>query len=224
MKRRLRVVIADDHEPTRTGVRMALVEAGFHVAAEAVDTDTAVDAALRERPAVCLLDISMPGAGGIAAARAIKKALPETAVVMLTVSTSDDDLLSALQAGASGYLLKDMPADWLASALNGVLTGEAALPRRLTARVLSALHAAGENGVRIGPPRLMDDLTTRELEVARLLMEDLATAEIALRLGTSEITVRRHISAIVRKVGAANRRGALRVLQQERSREVVSGA
>jgi two-component system nitrate/nitrite response regulator NarL len=217
MGQRLRIVVADDHAPTRAGVRMALEGAGFDVVAEAADTDGAVAAAQRERPAVCLLDISMPGAGGIEAARQIKKALPETAVVMLTVSASDSDLLAALQAGACGYLLKDIASDRLASALRGVVSGEAALPRRLTGRVLSALHAAAETGVRIGPPRLADSLTKRELEVVALLEEDLATAEVALRLGTSEVTVRRHISSIVHKVGAADRRGALRTLEQERA-------
>jgi two-component system nitrate/nitrite response regulator NarL len=218
MKQSMRIVVADDHAATLAGVRIALTEAGFDVVAEAADTEGAVEAALRERPAVCLLDVSMPGAGGIEAARRIKKALPETAVVMLTASTSDDDLMGALQAGASGYLLKDIAADRLASALRGVLSGEAALPRRLTARVLSALHAAGESGVKIGPPRLMDGFTKRELEVVALLQEDLPTGVIALRLGTSEVTVRRHISAIVHKVGASDRRGALRSLREERLR------
>jgi DNA-binding NarL/FixJ family response regulator len=102
--------------------------------------------------------------------------------------------------------------------LRGVLSGEAALPRRLTARVLSALHAAGEGGVQIGPPRLMDRLTKRELEVVALLQEDLPTAVVAMRLGTSEVTVRRHISTVVHKVGASDRRGALRTLEEEQSR------
>jgi two-component system, NarL family, nitrate/nitrite response regulator NarL len=220
MDDRVRVVVADDHAPTRGGVRIALEEAGFEVVAEAADTDGAVEAALRERPAVCLLDISMPGAGGIEAARLIKKALPQTAVVMLTVSANDADLLGALQAGASGYLLKEIAADRLASALRGVLRGEAALPRWLTARVLSALRSAAESGVHIGPPRLVDSLTKRELEVAALLQEDLPTGEIALRLGTSEVTVRRHISAVVRKVGASDRRGAQRMLERERASAV----
>jgi two-component system nitrate/nitrite response regulator NarL len=218
----LRIVVADDHAPTRAGVRLALEEAGFEVVGEAADTDGAVEAALRERPAVCLLDISMPGAGGIEAARLIKKALPETEVVMLTVSVSDADLLRALQAGASGYLLKDIAADRLASAVHGVLRGEAALPRRLTARVLSALRSAGDSGVQIGPPSVSDGLTKRELEVAALLRENLRTGEIALRLGTSEVTVRRHISAVVRKVGASDRRGALRALDQERAEALSS--
>jgi two-component system, NarL family, nitrate/nitrite response regulator NarL len=217
METRSRVVLADDHLPTRIGVRMALEEAGLEVVADVADAGSAVEAALRERPEACLLDVYMPG-GGIEAARRIKKALPETAIVMLTVSADDDDLFAALQAGASGYLLKDMPADRLAFAVRGVLAGEAALPRRLTARVLSALHTAHEHGVRVGPSRLVDRLTSREREVADLMLQDCSTGRIAVRLGTSPVTVRRHVSAIVRKVGAANRRDALRALRAERDR------
>ena len=196
---------------------MALEEGGFDVIAEATETEGAVEAALRERPDVCVLDVYMPGAGGIEAARRIKKALPGTEVVMLTVSVSDADLFAALQAGASGYLLKDMDSDRLASALRGVLAGEAALPRRLTARVISALRAASDGGNGIGPPRLTDRLTERELEVVDLLLEGLSTGEIAFRLGMSPVTVRRHISAIVRKTGADDRRNAVQVLRAERT-------
>lgn len=218
METRSRVLLADDHLPTRIGVRMALEEAGFDVVADVADAGGAVEAALRERPEACLLDVYMPGGGGIEAARRIKKALPDTAIVMLTVSADDDDLFAALRAGASGYLLKDMPADRLAFAVRGVLAGEAALPRRLTARVLSALHTAHEHGVRVGPSRLVDRLTRRERQVADLMLQDCSTGRIAARLGTSPVTVRRHVSAIVRKVGAANRRDALRALRAERDR------
>jgi DNA-binding NarL/FixJ family response regulator len=210
-------VLADDHEPTRIGVRMALEEGGFDVVAEAAETESAVNAALRERPAACLLDVYMPGAGGIEAARRIKQVLPETEVVMLTVSMADDDLFAALEAGASGYLLKDMDPGRLASALRGVLAGEAALPRHLTARVISAVRAASDGGAGIGPARLVDRLTSRELEVVDLLLDDLSTGEIAYRLGTSAVTVRRHISAIVRKIGAKDRTAALRAIRAERA-------
>jgi DNA-binding NarL/FixJ family response regulator len=217
------VVLADDHEPTRIGVRMALEDGGFDVVAEAEETEGAVDAALRERPEACVLDVYMPGAGGIEAARRIKQALPDTEIVMLTVSVSDSDLFAALQAGASGYLLKDMDADRLASALRGVLAGEAALPRRLTARVISAVRAASEEGIGIGPPRVVDRLTEREAEVVDLLLDGLSTGEVALRLGLSQVTVRRHVSAIVRKTGTADRRSALRTIRAEREGEAGDG-
>src|SRR5919199_495728 len=101
----VRVLVADDHVPTRVGVRLALDGQGFVVCAEAADAEEAIAAASRERPDLCLLDIGMPG-NGIAAAAEIKLRLPETAIVMLTISRDDNDLFDSLQAGASGYLLK----------------------------------------------------------------------------------------------------------------------
>ena len=122
MSEPLRVVIADDHAPTRAGVQYALEADGCVVLAAVSDASKAVAAALEERPEVCLLDINMPG-GGIRAASQITSALPDTAVVMLTASRDDEDLFDALRAGASGYLLKDMDPDRLAAA-----TGAATAP------------------------------------------------------------------------------------------------
>src|SRR5437764_232800 len=116
---------AHHHAPTRMGVRLAREEDGCTVVAEAADAASAVDAAIRERPDVCLLDVSMPGGGGIAATREIKAALEHTAVVLLTVSDDDEDLFAALAAGIDGYLLKTMAADRLGPTLRAVAAGEA---------------------------------------------------------------------------------------------------
>src|SRR5436309_14468567 len=121
----LRVLIADDHPMARVGVRLALERGGFAVCAEAADADSAIEAAEREQPDICLLDIQMPGSG-IHAAEEIARKVPEAAVVMLTVSRTDRDLFDALRVGASGYLLKDMDPERLPLALHGVLEGEAA--------------------------------------------------------------------------------------------------
>ena len=123
----IRVLIADDHPPTRAGVRLALERDTFKVCAEAADGPTAVAAARRERPDVCLLDINMPG-DGIKAAEEISRELPETAVVMLTVSRSDSDLFDALRVGASGYLLKDIDPARLPLALQGCARGRGSAP------------------------------------------------------------------------------------------------
>ena len=113
-----------------------LEESGrFEVCADVADAPAAVDAARREKPDVCLLDIKMPG-NGIAATAQIKAELPETAIVMLTVSRSDNDLFDALRAGAKGYLLKGISEDELAEALERVLSGEASLPGTLVARLI----------------------------------------------------------------------------------------
>jgi DNA-binding NarL/FixJ family response regulator len=112
----IRVLLADDHAPTRSGVRQVLERNGFAVCAEVATGAAAIEAAVDMQPDVCLLDIRMPG-GGIAAASAIAQALPEAAIVMLTVSRDDADLFDALRAGACGYLLKDVDRAELPAAL-----------------------------------------------------------------------------------------------------------
>jgi DNA-binding NarL/FixJ family response regulator len=129
------VVIADDHPPQRAGIRVALEEADFRVCAEVGDARSAIAAVEEHRPDVALLDIHMPG-NGISAAAAITDRVPETAVVMLTVSNDEQDLFAALRAGAAGYLLKDTDPVRLPLALKGVLQGEGALPRVLVARLM----------------------------------------------------------------------------------------
>jgi DNA-binding NarL/FixJ family response regulator len=204
------VVLADDHPVIRLGTRMALMRGGFEVLAEEADGDAAVRAVLRSRPDVCLLDIYLPG-GGIEAAATISREAPATAVVMLTVSTSPADMLAALRAGAKGYLTKDTSPDRLPAALCGVLRGEAALPRELVGRVLDQLRdlpAPETAPLRVDGVRL----TARESEVLRLLRAGLTTLEISERLSLSPVTVRRHISAGVARLGAADRAEAIRAI------------
>ena len=219
MNEAVRVVIADDHVPLRAGVRSALEEGGFVVCAEASSGPAAVAAALRERPDVCLLDIHMPG-GGIEAAAEIAAAVPETTVIMLTVSRSDADLFDALQAGARGYLLKDMDPGRLPDALRSALAGEAALPRALVAKLVDEFRGRGRKGLFGLPRRRPDDLTSREWEVLDCMSEGLSTRQIAERLFLSDVTVRRHVSAILRKLRVGSRDEAVR-LAQERSRNLI---
>jgi DNA-binding NarL/FixJ family response regulator len=204
------VVLADDHPVIRLGVRMALMRGGFEVLAEAADRDGTVQAVLREHPDICLLDVSMPG-NGIEAAAILAKAAPATAVVMLTVSEDPNDLLAALRFGAKGYLPKDTSPDRLPAALCGVLKGEAALPRTLVGRVLhefSRLPIPEESPVRVDGV----ELTARESEILRMLGTGMSTMQIGERLSLSPITVRRHISAGVSKLGAADRNEAMQAI------------
>jgi DNA-binding NarL/FixJ family response regulator len=214
----IRVVVADDHKPTRVGVRLALEGRGFVVAGEAADAAGAVAAAVRERPDVCLLDINMPGSG-IKAAHEIASRLPDTSIVMLTVSRDDADLFDALREGASGYLLKDIDPDRLPDALRAVLEGEAALPRSLTLRLIEQFRGrpAGRR-LRVGRGPAVK-LTDREWEVLELMKEGLSTADIARRLFLSPVTVRRHIGAILAKVGAPDRKSALRLVREQEEGE-----
>jgi DNA-binding NarL/FixJ family response regulator len=186
---------------------MALEGHGFTVCAEVGDAAGAVEAARREQPAVCLLDVHMPG-GGIAAAEQISAELPGTAIVMLTVSTDEDDLFAALRAGASGYLLKDTDPARLPAALQGVLAGEAAIPRRLVGRIVEEFSERGRRRLRL-LDRRGADLTNREWEILELLHRGLTTAVVAERLGVSQVTVRRHLSEVMRKLDVPDRKSAL---------------
>jgi len=213
----LRVLIADDHVPTRLGVRLALEGEGFVVCAEEDTASGAVAAALRDPPDVCLLEVDMPG-GGIEAAAAIRARLSEMPVVMLGGSDNDDDLFAALQAGASGYLPKGMNHSRLGPTLAGVIRGEAALPRELTARLIREFRARarGENGlVRRGK----NDLTEREWEVLDCLCDGLSTRRTAERLFISQTTVRRHIGSILVKLEVSDRQAAVDLVAQ-RSRNL----
>jgi DNA-binding NarL/FixJ family response regulator len=206
------VVLADDHPATRLGVRMALTSGGFSVVAEAADCEGAVRAVARERPDVCLLDVGMQG-GGIQAAVRIAAEQPWTSVVMLSACDRTDNVLAALRAGAVGYLPKDTRPDRLPDALRGVLRGEAAMPRALVGAVLLELRdftAPREEPIRVGAV----ELTSRESEVLRLLSSGRTTAEVGEMLSLSPVTVRRHISAGVAKLGVADRDAAIRVIER----------
>ncbi|MBV9368692.1 MAG: response regulator transcription factor [Frankiales bacterium] len=204
-----RVLIADDHPPTRAGVRWALEhEGGFEVCAELANATDAVDAAVELRPDIALLDIHMPG-GGINAAAEIAAAAPDTAIVMLTVSRDDEDLFAALRAGARGYLLKDIDPARLPMALQGVLSGEAALPRGLVAHLIDEFRSRDSlSGRRAG---LFATLTEREWEVLTLMQEGLPTTEMAARMFVTPVTVRTHVSAILRKLQVSDRAAAVRL-------------
>ena len=203
-----RVILADDHPASRAGVRAVLEAHGFEVVGEVGDASAAIDAARRERPDLCLLDIHMPGSG-IHAAAEISRALPDTAIVMLTVSRNDDDLFDALRAGASGYLLKDMDPARIPHALRGVLEGEAALPRSLTARLVDEFRHRGRRRLVPLKGERGVELTSREWQVLELMREGLTTAEIAERLFVTRVTVRRHVGSILRKLRVGSRQEAI---------------
>jgi DNA-binding NarL/FixJ family response regulator len=212
------VLIADDHAPTRADIAAALEEDGrFRVCAAVADAPAAVEAALRLRPGLCLLDIRMPGSG-ISAAWEITARLPETKVVMLTVSRDDDDLFAALRAGASGYLLKDLEPDRLPDALEEVLTGDAAMPGALLARLIAEFRERGprRRAVVTGTPE--GHLTSREWEVLELLRERRSTSEIAERLFVSQATVRSHVAAILRKLRVPDREAAVQLFASAQPR------
>jgi two-component system, NarL family, nitrate/nitrite response regulator NarL len=208
----LRVVVADDHPPTRAGVREALEKGSCRVVAEAATAEEAIAAAREHGPDVCLLDINMPGSG-IAAAAEITHTVPNVAVVMLTASRDDEDLFAALRAGASGYLLKDMDPSRLEPALRGVLAGEAVLPRWLVLKVVDQLRATPRRRIALPNRPTSAQLTEREAEILDLMAGGRSTQEIADQLFLAPVTVRTHISAILKKLRARDRKEAIRLAQ-----------
>ncbi|HVL94520.1 MAG TPA: response regulator transcription factor [Solirubrobacteraceae bacterium] len=209
-----RVLVADDHAPTRADVRAVLdADPGFAVCAEAPDAPGAVEAALRTRPDVCLLDVNMPGSG-VAAAWEIASRLPLTRVVMFTVSDTDADLFAALRAGACGFLLKDMPTSALPAALRQAVDGGAAMPPELLARVLRDFRDRRPPRRRVWVEHAGSDLTSREWQVLDLLRHGRTTSQIAAELSLTRVTVRSHVSSLVRKLGVRDREEAVRLFSE----------
>ena len=174
----IRVLVADNHAPTRAGVGASLSPAEFEVVAEASTARTAVDYAILVRPDLVLLDIQMPGSGIAWPAEEISRVLPNCAVVMLTESRDDDDLFDALRAGARGYLMKDMDPERLGPALRGVLAGEAALPRSLVSRVLEEFQGRSRRKLFVQDHQ-PTQLTSREWEIMEMLRSGLSTEDIS---------------------------------------------
>jgi two-component system, NarL family, nitrate/nitrite response regulator NarL len=211
-------LIADDDVSTRVGVRLALEDGGFVVSAEEDTGPGAVAAALRDPPDVCLVEVNVPG-GGIEAVAAIRARLAETQVVMLCAASNDDDVFDALQAGASGYLLKGMNPARLGPTLVGVLRGEAALPRELTARLIREFRARARRGETGLVRRGKNELTSREWDVLDCLCDGLSSRQIAERLFISQTTVRRHVGSILVKLEVPDRQAAIDLVAQ-RSRNL----
>ncbi|MFE5670084.1 response regulator [Agromyces sp. NPDC056523] len=208
-----RAIIADDDARLRAAVRRGLEAGGCHVVGAATNADEAIELTVRHRPDVALLDIHMPG-NGIRAAQEIRRAAPDTAIVMLTQSRDDEDLFDSLRAGAVGYLLKETDPATLVASLRGVLAGEAAMPPALVARVLDEFRAPTRRRFGRSSPAA-GKLSAREWEVMELLGQGLSTEQVATRLFLSSTTVRVHVSSVLKKLAVRDRESALRLLSGE---------
>jgi DNA-binding NarL/FixJ family response regulator len=207
-------MIVDDHTLVRNAIRQAITAPDVEVVAEAGTAEEALVSAPEVRPDVILVDIDLPGMDGIRLVRELAPRLPETRIVMLTVSGSDDDLVEAVRYGATGYLTKDLSPDGLLRAVRGAQGGELAMTRRLAGRLVRRL---------VDPPRRVREdagesrlatLSAREHEVLRLLAEGLTDREIADALTISARTVETHVSSILHKVHARNRAEAARAYRE----------
>jgi DNA-binding NarL/FixJ family response regulator len=210
-----RTLVVDDHPLTRAALVGLLEQHGFPVVAEASDGDQAIGRARDLQPDLVLLDLSMPGLGGLDALPRLRAAAPGCEVIVLTASGTDENLLAAIRGGAAGYLLKTEPPERIAEFLNGVARGEAALSGEVARRLLDRVREGGrlDSGV---PESIARELSAREVEVLLLLDERLGTDQIAKRLFISEHTVRSHVKSLLRKLGVSARREALEALASAR--------
>jgi len=206
----LTVLVADSEMALRRGVRGALEADGFLVVAEVGDATAAISAATRLKPDICLIEIELPGEGLNAVGR-IAKESPKTLIVVLSRSDHAEDVVTAFTRGASGYLLKGLSGDRLASTLRAAYHGEPALSRSLVPYLVDEIRRGSVR--RLVLPKGAVTLTPREWEVGELLRESHSTADIAERLGVSPVTVRRHVGLLLRKLGAQNREDAVEILR-----------
>jgi DNA-binding NarL/FixJ family response regulator len=209
MEGRHSIVIAHGHAPTRIGLRQALRASLFEIVGEADSAERAIELCLRDRPELSLLDLELPG-GGLWAAREISTRAPESAVIMLSACASDSSLIGALRAGAIGYLMMDLDPARLPNALQSVIKGEAVVPRRLVISLIDALRAQGRRSLAENGRGMR--LTKREWEVFELIHEGLTTVQAAEQLFVSPVTVRRHLSNVVKKLDVSDREAALQLL------------
>jgi DNA-binding NarL/FixJ family response regulator len=209
---RLDVVIVDDHELFRAGVRAEL-EGLVEVRAEAGAVEEAVAAILREKPGVVLLDVHMPGGGGVEVIRQVARDRPAQRFLALSVSDAAEDVIGVIRAGARGYVTKSISGEDLAAAIRRVRDGDAVFSPRLAGFVLDAFH--GEIPEAEIDPEL-DQLTLREREVLRLIARGYLYKEIAQRLDISPKTVEAHVSAVLRKLQLSSRHELSRWAVQRR--------
>jgi two-component system, NarL family, response regulator LiaR len=193
----IRLLIVDDHAVVRQGLRAFLrLQEGIEVVGEAASSAAAVEVAATTSPDVVLLDLVMPEGGGIGGLRQLLEVAPGARVLVLTSFADDAQIFAAMAAGASGYLLKDIDPQALADAIRDVHAGRPALHPSVAARLMRQGSTA-----RIA----RDDLTAREREVLRLMVEGLANKQIAQRLGIGEKTIKTHVSRVLAKLGVADR-------------------
>jgi two-component system, NarL family, nitrate/nitrite response regulator NarL len=202
-KQHPRVLIVDDHDLFRTGLRALLEEEGFEVA-DSRSAESAIRRVGAFAPDVVLMDMNMPTMSGVEATPLVLEAAPATAVLMLTIASDETPVLAAVRAGACGYLLKSAELSEIASAIRAAAAGLAAVAPGVAGFLLDSIRSAGEPEApnRTGPDI---DLSSRERAVLTLLSEGRDNAEIARRLSVSPSTVKHHVSKVMSKIGVDNR-------------------
>jgi DNA-binding NarL/FixJ family response regulator len=219
MSNQIRLLIADDHAVVRAGLRALLERQGrFKVVAEANTGEEAVSKAQEFQPDVAVLDVRMPGVSGIEACRQIVQKVPHCRVIMLTSYAEDELLFAAIQAGASGYVLKRIGDNELVLAVDRVSRGEGMLDPAMTASVFAEMRKANE----AQQAAAFANLTSQELAVLALVAEGLTNRQIAIKLYLGEGTVRNYVSSVLAKIGVANRAEAAAYAVKHNIRDLVS--
>ena len=210
--KRTHVLIAAERLPTRVGLRLALEPEAR--CTEAADAESAVDAAVRDRPDVCLLGFG-PSGQGLRTVNEIATRVPSTTVILLTSELNEEEFMAAVRAGASGYLTQNLDPKRLPFVVRGALRGEPAVPRRFVSRLLDELKTRERRRsvVLAGKGRIA--LTAREWEVAEMLLRSASTSQIAEQLGVAPVTVRRHVGSVERKLGVATRAEVIALLSTQ---------
>lgn len=201
----MRVLLVDDHALVRSAIRQALEAPDIDVVGEASSAEEALSMATLLRPDLLLLDIDLPGLSGIDAVRELAPRLPDTRIVMLTVSTDRRDLLAAVRHGAFGYLTKDLSGDALLRAVRGIRRGDLPMSRSHAATVVESLARSARGRTSSEDDDLGGVLSAREAEVLRFLADGLTDREIAGALAISPRTVESHVSSVLGKLGVRNR-------------------
>lgn len=210
--KRAHVLIAAERLPTRVGLRLALEPEAR--CTEAADAESAVDAAVRDRPDVCLLGLD-PSGQSLRVVNEISTRVPSACVILLTNKLDEEEFMAAVRAGASGYLTQSLDPARLPFVVQGVLRGEPAVPRRFVSRLLDELQTRERRRsvVLAGKGRVA--LTAREWEVAEMLLRSATTSEMAEQLGVAQVTVRRHVGSVERKLGVSTRADVVALLAAE---------
>jgi DNA-binding NarL/FixJ family response regulator len=214
----IRAMIVDDHALFRRGLEMVLEEErDIELVGQASDGAEAVEKAAESLPDVVLMDIRMPRSSGIEACRAMKEAAPSAKIVILTISDEEEDLFEAIRAGASGYLLKDIPLDEVADAVRAVHGGQSLINPSMAGKLLTefaalARHDDEERAQEVPAPRL----TEREMQVLKLVARGMNNRDIAKELFISENTVKNHVRNILEKLQIHSRMEAVMVAVREK--------
>lgn len=198
----IKILLVDDHTLFRSGIRLLLQRTpGFEIVGEASDGLEGVKRAKQLRPDVVLMDLNMPGLSGLEAMQLIVEDLPDTAVLMLTVSEEAEDLSTALKNGARGYLLKNIEADYLTQAIKRAAAGEPVIAESMTAKLVMQFRSG--NNVSAAPEK--EKLTPRERETMVCLARGESNKEIARNLDVAESTVKIHVQNILKKLNLSSR-------------------